>query len=64
MRDRILEIFRLPSNDDYILVDLNKKATIKEGSLKTKCGWSPYVDLNLQGWPVYTILKGKVYDLR
>ena len=31
--------------------------------LKTKCGWSPYADRELQGWPVYTILKGKVYEL-
>jgi dihydroorotase len=63
MRERVLEIFRLPPNEDYVLVDLNKEKTIDEHSLKTKCGWSPYAGRKLQGWPVYTILKGKVYAL-
>ncbi len=64
MRGRVLEIYRMPGNDDYVLVDMNKKAVVDERSLKTKCGWSPYAGRQLQGWPVYTILKGKVYELR
>jgi dihydroorotase len=58
-----LEIFRLPANEDYVLIDLKKKKMIKDSNIKSKCGWSPYAGLELQGWPVYTILKGKVYDL-
>ncbi len=64
MRGRVLEIYRMPGNDDYVLVDMNKKAVVDERSLKTKCRWSPYAGRQLQGWPVYTILKGKVYELR
>jgi dihydroorotase len=64
MRTRVQEIYRLSPNDDFILVDMNKKATIDDKSLKTKCGWSPYAERQLKGWPVYTILKGKVYELR
>ena len=64
MRERILDIFHLPSNDDFILVDMKKKATVDERRLKTRCGWSPYAGKVLQGWPVYTILQGKVYELR
>lgn len=64
MRERILEIFHLDPNDDYLLVDLYKKKTLDEHSLHTKCRWSPYSGMSLQGWPVYTILNGKVYDLR
>jgi dihydroorotase len=63
MRNRILEIFRIAANDDYILVDMKKKRDIDEHSLKTKCGWSPYAGRQVQGWPVYTILKGRVYEL-
>ncbi len=63
MRERILEIFRLPPSDDYVLLDLNKIASIEEQRLQTKCGWSPFAGRTLQGWPVMTILKGKVYEL-
>jgi dihydroorotase len=64
MRERIQEIYRLPPNGDFVLVDPNKKAKIDEHRLKTKCGWSPYAGREIQGWPVYTILKGKIYDLQ
>lgn len=63
MRERIQEIYRLVPNDDFVLVDRNKKRRIEERHLKTKCGWSPYAEKELQGWPVYTILKGKIYEL-
>ena len=63
MKDRIEEIYRLVPSDDFILVDMNKKTKVNARPLKTKCGWSPYTGKELQGWPVYTILKGKVYEL-
>ncbi len=63
MRERVLSIFRMPPNEDFILVDMKKKKTVEEKALKSKCGWSPYAGRLLQGWPVYTILKGKVYEL-
>lgn len=63
MRDRVMEIFDLPENDDYILIDMKKKVTIDEHSIKSKCRWSPYIGKQVQGWPVYTILRGRVYEL-
>ncbi len=63
MRSRILEIFRLPPNDDWILVDMQKKKTVTDSDLKTKCRWSPYSGRTLQGWPTHTILKGNLYAL-
>jgi dihydroorotase len=63
MRERVLEIFRIEANDDYVLVDMKKKRNVDEHSLNTKCRWSPYAGRQLQGWPVYTILKGRVYEL-
>lgn len=52
-------IFRMPPNEDWVLVDLNHTATVQ--STASKCGWSPYMGLTLTGWPRYTILKGQVF---
>ncbi len=64
MRENIQDIYRLSPNNDYILVDMQKKMVIEDRHLKTKCSWSPYAGREIQGWPVYTILKGKIYDLQ
>ncbi len=45
---------------DLTLIDLQKKQTIKNGRLKTKCNWSPFATWELQGSPVQTIVAGKV----
>jgi dihydroorotase len=58
------KIFNLEINDDVVLVDLNKQKTVTDQQLKTKCGWSPYTGRTLRGWPVYTILNGKIFELK
>lgn len=63
MRDNVLRIFQMPAYENYVLVDMKKRRRIDEHSLKTKCGWSPYAGKILQGWPVTTILRGRVYEL-
>jgi len=60
---RAQEIFNLPVNDDFVLVDLNKEKMVTDADLKTKCGWSPFAGRKLRGWPVYTVLKNRLYDL-
>lgn len=60
---RAREIFKLPTNDDLVLVDLNKTKIVNEKELKTKCGWSPFAGRKLKGWPVYTILNDCLYNL-
>lgn len=60
-RSNIEAFFHLPPNDDRVLVDLNLIKKVENSRLKTKCAWSPYAGRTLQGWPVYTILKNKVY---
>lgn len=57
------KIFNLPTNDDVVLVDLNKQKMVNEKQLKTKCGWSPFAGMMLRGWPVYTILRGKIFEV-
>ena len=58
------EIFRLPSNDDIVLVDLEKTSEVKNEKLQTKCGWSSFEGMRLRGWPVYTIMNGHCFELR
>lgn len=62
-RTNIEKIYRLPPNQDVILVDLNKEKTVYDRDLKTKCGWSPFSNMTLKGWPVYAILKERLYHL-
>jgi dihydroorotase len=62
MRHNVEKIFSLPTNQDVVLIDLNKVKEVKDSDLCTLCRWSPYSGRSLKGWPVYTILKGNVYD--
>lgn len=57
--ERARTIFNIPSYEDWVLVDLEKMATVS--NTYSKCGWTPYQGLTLKGWPVYTVLKGKAY---
>lgn len=63
-RANIERIFRLPPNDDWVLVDLNREKLVHDADLKTKCQWSPYHGRILKGWPVMTILKGSPHHLQ
>lgn len=58
---RARDIFHLPANDDWVLVDLNKVSSVTK--TESKCAWTPYMGLTLKGWPIYTILNGHAYKL-
>lgn len=60
----IENMYVLPRNFDAVLVDLNLEKTVSKDILKTKCRWSPYAGKSLKGWPVYTIVQGKVFHLQ
>lgn len=57
-------IFDLPKTDDWVLVDPHHEATVEAKKLRTKCGWSAFEGQRLRGWPRYTILNGRCYDLQ
>ena len=44
---------------DLVLVDLSKRATVRNSEQATKCGWSPWDGVELQGWPVRTWVMGR-----
>lgn len=45
---------------DLVLVDMNLRQTIQNEKQLTKCKWSPWHGVELQGWPVKTIVGGQV----
>ncbi|MFO1004985.1 MAG: dihydroorotase [Planctomycetaceae bacterium] len=44
---------------DLVLVDLNKKQTVRNADQLTKCGWTPWDGVELTGWPVRTWVMGQ-----
>ncbi len=49
---------RVGYDADLVLVDLNKRATIRNETQKTKSRWSPWHGSTLTGWPVRTWVMG------
>jgi dihydroorotase len=45
---------------DLVLVDLEKYRPVVREEMLTKCGWSPFEGWDLTGWPVVTVVGGKV----
>jgi dihydroorotase len=45
---------------DLVLVDLARKQTITNASIRSRCGWTPFDGLEVTGWPVATVLRGRV----
>ena len=45
---------------DLVLVDLNADRVITNDWIESKCGWTPFNDTKVRGWPITTILRGKI----
>lgn len=45
---------------DFTIVDLRAKRRIENRSIASRCGWTPYDGIETTGWPVATILRGRV----
>jgi len=45
---------------DLTIVDMNKKHTIKNQEIESKCKWSPFNECEFKGKPVITIVNGKI----
>jgi len=45
---------------DLVLVDLKAAHEIALDELASKAGWSPFVGRRVRGWPVATVLRGRV----
>jgi dihydroorotase len=45
---------------DFTVVDLAKERTITNDWIASKCGWTPFHGLTVRGWPVMTIIRGRL----
>jgi dihydroorotase len=45
---------------DFTIVDLRAKRTITNDWIESRCRWTPYDGMEVQGWPVGTIIRGDV----
>ena len=48
---------------DLTIVDMNKEQTIKNEMMATKCGWTPFNNMTIRGFPIATIINGKTVML-
>ena len=45
---------------DLIIVDMNKEQTIKDEMIASKCGWTPFNNYKIKGFPIATIVNGSI----
>ncbi|WP_295195701.1 dihydroorotase [uncultured Brevundimonas sp.] len=45
---------------DLTIVDLKAKRTIRDDQQATRCGWTPFDGVEATGWPMATIVRGRV----
>lgn len=53
-------VISLGSDADFVLVDLGRTRTVTHEMIQSAAGWSMFEGMELKGWPVMTILRGKV----
>jgi dihydroorotase len=44
---------------DFTLVDLGRRQRIEESWIVSPCGWTPFAGMQVVGWPVATIVRGR-----
>ena len=50
----------LDADADLVLVDLAANRTIEDSWIASRCGWSPFDGHAVTGWPVATLVRGRV----
>lgn len=43
---------------DFTIVDLKAKRTLHHADSASRCGWTPFDGMDVQGWPIATIVRG------
>jgi dihydroorotase len=44
---------------DFTLVDMKRRRRIEESWIVSPCGWTPFADMQVTGWPVATLVRGR-----
>ena len=50
----------LGNDADFSIVDLKARRRISNDWIASKSGWTPYDGMTVTGWPVATVLRGRV----
>ena len=45
---------------DLTIVDLKARRTLSHDDMASRCGWTPFDGLAVTGWPVATVVRGRV----
>jgi dihydroorotase len=45
---------------DLTIVDMKAKRTIRNDWIESRCGWTPFDGMEVQGWPIATIVRGRI----
>jgi dihydroorotase len=45
---------------DFTIVDMNAERRIENSWIASKCGWTPFDGMTTTGWPVVTIVRGRI----
>ena len=45
---------------DFTLVDMGRRRVVEDSWIATPCGWTPFAGMACQGWPVATVVRGRV----
>ncbi len=48
---------------DFTIVDMQKRVVIDNDWIVSKCAWTPYHGMSVQGWPLHTIIRGNTVML-
>lgn len=60
--DNPQKIFSLAKNDDLILVDIVTKKVLTDENMATKCKWTPFVGMELIGFPRFVFTQNRLID--
>ena len=44
-------------------MDMNKEQIIKDEMIASKCGWTPFNNYKVKGFPIATIVNGEIVSL-
>ena len=45
---------------DLTIVDLKARRTLRHEDMASRCGWTPFDGMEVTGWPMATIIRGRV----
>mgnify|MGYP002761178438 CR=1 FL=1 len=53
------ETIRVGSDADLVVVDMDREVTLRDEDVVSKCGWTPYDGMTVQGVPEATYVRGE-----